>query len=318
MADSWRGSDDHRRVVGQLGEQAARASQELLHLAVDVGEELAHLLALVRPERARAGQVVDEEAVSLVGGDAPRAGVRLHQVAVALERRHLAAHRGRGHLHPGVAGDVGRADGLGGVDVLRHHGVQDGGLALIEALGVIGGDVGRRPRRGARPAAGEPAASSAEAGASGRLGAPLRALGALAVVGRSWSWHSSLPSATPVPGPAGARLARAPSASTWPRARLRVSQSSRRSAEMKASWGTSTRPMDFIFFLPSFWRSRSLRLRRDVAAVALGEDVLALGLDRLPGDDPAAHGGLDGHVEELARDERAQLLGHAPPVGVGL
>jgi hypothetical protein len=38
-------------------------------------------------------------------------------------------------------------------------------------------------------------------------------------------------------------------------------QSSRRNAEMKASWGTSTRPMDFIFFFPSFCFSRSLRLR---------------------------------------------------------
>ena len=40
------------------------------------------------------------------------------------------------------------------------------------------------------------------------------------------------------------------------------SQSSpRRNAEMKASWGTSTRPMFFIFFLPSFCFSSSLRLR---------------------------------------------------------
>src|SRR5437588_3729300 len=37
--------------------------------------------------------------------------------------------------------------------------------------------------------------------------------------------------------------------------------SSSRSAEMKASWGTSTRPMFFIRRLPSFWRSRSLRFR---------------------------------------------------------
>jgi hypothetical protein len=32
-------------------------------------------------------------------------------------------------------------------------------------------------------------------------------------------------------------------------------------AATKASWGTSTRPMDFIFFLPSFCFSSSLRLR---------------------------------------------------------
>ena len=57
-----------------------------------------------------------------------------------------------------------------------------------------------------------------------------------------------------------------------------------------------------------------LALARDVAAVALGDHVLAAGLDRLAGDDAPADRGLDGHVEQLARDELAQLLGHAPPV----
>ena len=42
---------------------------------------------------------------------------------------------------------------------------------------------------------------------------------------------------------------------------LPEAQSSRRSAETKASWGTSTRPMFFIFFFPSFCFSRSLRFR---------------------------------------------------------
>jgi hypothetical protein len=37
--------------------------------------------------------------------------------------------------------------------------------------------------------------------------------------------------------------------------------SSNRRASMKASWGTSTRPMFFMRFLPSFCFSRSLRLR---------------------------------------------------------
>src|SRR5215204_2466940 len=59
---------------------------------------------------------------------------------------------------------------------------------------------------------------------------------------------------------------------------------------------------------------QQLALAGDVAAVALGEDVLALGLDGLAGDDPAADGGLDGHVEELPGDQLAQLLGHAAPV----
>ena len=47
-----------------------------------------------------------------------------------------------------------------------------------------------------------------------------------------------------------------------PAAPARLAQSSpRRRAEMKASWGTSTRPMFFICFLPSFCFSSSLRLR---------------------------------------------------------
>ena len=42
-----------------------------------------------------------------------------------------------------------------------------------------------------------------------------------------------------------------------------------------ASCGISTLPTFFMRFLPSFCFSRSLRLRRDVAAVALGGHVLA-------------------------------------------
>ncbi len=43
--------------------------------------------------------------------------------------------------------------------------------------------------------------------------------------------------------------------------RRRGHQSSSRKAATKASWGTSTRPICFMRFLPSFWRSSSLRLR---------------------------------------------------------
>src|SRR4051812_25340531 len=51
-----------------------------------------------------------------------------------------------------------------------------------------------------------------------------------------------------------------------------------------------------------------LALARDIAAVALGEHVLALGLDGLTRDDARADRGLDGHVEELPRDDLAQAL----------
>src|SRR5207248_5525042 len=75
-------------------------------------------------------------------------------------------------------------------------------------------------------------------------------------------------------------------------------------------------------WLPTYVQARSLHvalpisLPADVAAVALCEHVLAPGLDRLPGDDPAAHGGLDRHVEQLSRDQLPQLLGHLAAVVV--
>jgi hypothetical protein len=61
-----------------------------------------------------------------------------------------------------------------------------------------------------------------------------------------------------------------------------------------------------------------LALPADVAAVALGQHVLALGLDRLPRDDARPDGGLDRHVEELARDDLAQPLDHHLAGRVGL
>src|SRR4051812_21597288 len=61
-----------------------------------------------------------------------------------------------------------------------------------------------------------------------------------------------------------------------------------------------------------------LALAADVAAVALGGHVLAVGLDRLARDDVRADGGLDRHVVLLARDARAQLLGQGAAELVGL
>src|SRR5947209_17129279 len=52
-----------------------------------------------------------------------------------------------------------------------------------------------------------------------------------------------------------------------------------------------------------------LALAGDVAAVAFGGHVLAIGLHGLAGDDVRADGRLDGDVVLLARDALAQLLG---------
>ena len=91
------------------------------------------------------------------------------------------------------------------------------------------------------------------------------------------------------------------------------------STDRNASWEISTFPTCFIRFLPSFCFSRSLLFLRDVAAVALGGDVLAKGRDRFAGDDPAADGRLDGHLELVAVDLAFELSHQlsAPPVGVG-
>src|SRR3954471_14207643 len=53
---------------------------------------------------------------------------------------------------------------------------------------------------------------------------------------------------------------------------------------------------------------KKLLLAADVAAVALGEHVFAQRTDRLAGDHPAADRGLDGDLEELARDQLLQPL----------
>src|SRR5512142_941168 len=64
----------------------------------------------------------------------------------------------------------------------------------------------------------------------------------------------------------------------------------------------------FLFF-------KQLALARDVAAVALGEHVLAQRPDRFPRDHLGADRSLDDHLEQLARDHLLQLLGDlAPPV----
>ena len=61
-----------------------------------------------------------------------------------------------------------------------------------------------------------------------------------------------------------------------------------------------------------------LLLTGDIAAVALGEDVLAHGLDGLAGDDLAADGGLHRDLEQVAEDVVPQLFADAAALGVGV
>src|SRR6478672_7838340 len=78
-------------------------------------------------------------------------------------------------------------------------------------------------------------------------------------------------------------------------------------------------PADLLHLLLAFLLPvEQLALPADVTAVALRDHILPLRLHRLPGDDPATDRGLDRHVEELARDELPQLLGHLLAVLVRL
>ena len=127
-----RGPDHHGGVGRQLGQQAGGPLEHVLHLPVHLLEEGAHLLVLGRPEDPRLRQVVDEEAVALVGRDTPGTGVGLHEIPVTLQRHHFGPHGGRGDLHAGGAGHVRRADGLGAADVLGHDGFENGRLAVVQ------------------------------------------------------------------------------------------------------------------------------------------------------------------------------------------
>src|SRR5262245_8715133 len=61
-----------------------------------------------------------------------------------------------------------------------------------------------------------------------------------------------------------------------------------------------------------------LALASDVAAVALGGHVLFDGRNGLAGDDPAADGGLDGDLEQMAVDLATQLLDEPAAAALGL
>src|SRR3954452_13593187 len=65
--------------------------------------------------------------------------------------------------------------------------------------------------------------------------------------------------------------------------------------------------------LPFLLLLEELPLAGDVATVALRKHVLAHGPDRLPGHDVGADGGLDRHLEHLARDQLAQLVDELAP-----
>ena len=105
-----RGADHHGGVGGQLRQQAGGPLEHRLPSRRGPGRRRwLTCWCWVGPSTPGCGQVVDEEAVALVGRDPAGAGVGLHQIAVPLEGHHFGAHGGRGDLHPGGVGHVGGA-----------------------------------------------------------------------------------------------------------------------------------------------------------------------------------------------------------------
>ena len=87
--------------------------------------------ALGRGQRLDLGEPVDEEAVALVGGDAPGAGVRLGDQPLLLERGHVVADRG-GRDTQAVPLDEGlAADRLAGGDVVLDDRAEHGEPAVL-------------------------------------------------------------------------------------------------------------------------------------------------------------------------------------------
>ena len=128
--DVSRRRHDQRRVLRQFGQQAGRVVQHLLDLAMGPGEELLHPLALGAGQLG--GEVVDEEAVALVGRHPAGAGVGVVEVPLALQQGEVVADRRSRHQQAGGAQHRRRADRLCRLDVLLHHGLEDGRLAFVE------------------------------------------------------------------------------------------------------------------------------------------------------------------------------------------
>jgi hypothetical protein len=115
--------DDERGRAGELGEQPARVAEEV-RARLDLGEAMEDLRVLFVGELPHFHHRVDEEAERLVGGDAPRARVRLVEVAELFEiGEHVPDARGR--EADALLRERARADGLAARDELGDAGVED-------------------------------------------------------------------------------------------------------------------------------------------------------------------------------------------------
>ncbi len=118
-------------LTGQLRQQPHRAAQHVVE--VDAGlEERQDRASLRRRQRLDVVEPVDELAVALLGRHPARAGVRLGDVALGLQNRHVVAHGRAGHAEVVPLDEGLRADRL-----LGRHEVGDDGAQHLEAT-VVG------------------------------------------------------------------------------------------------------------------------------------------------------------------------------------
>ena len=94
-------------------------------------EEALDRPALGHRQRLDGGQPVDEEAVALVGGHPAGAGVRLGDVALLLQHRHVVADGGRGDAEVVPLGEGLAADRVVGRDVVLDDGPEDLQAAFV-------------------------------------------------------------------------------------------------------------------------------------------------------------------------------------------
>ena len=117
---------DDGELAGELGQGPHGAGHDLLQVDRS-GQERSDGGALGCREGLDARDFVDEEPVALLGGHAPGRGVRLVDVALVLQGRHVVADGRRGHAQA-----VALHEGLGPHGLARAHVVGDDGGQDLE------------------------------------------------------------------------------------------------------------------------------------------------------------------------------------------
>ena len=121
---------DDGHLAGQLGQQPDGAAEHVVQVDGAVEEPLDRP-PLGHRQRLDRRQPVDEEPVALVGGHPAGAGVRLGDVALLLEHRHVVADRGRGDAEVVPLGEGLAADRVVGRHVVLHDGPEDLQAAFV-------------------------------------------------------------------------------------------------------------------------------------------------------------------------------------------